>query len=205
MSEEKTPIERLYENPKAKGFVNHLIQSYLPINKPTKVWTFKEGSKHKCCVCNRKLFDIEEAFHNLAKNDEKLKEEFMPFLAKQVNGEEVKVEDHPYYKYVTKGKAQAWTGEETDTYMCQKCIQELLDMVSTGLLMGDKNIAWLMNKMRRSDVFGQFQSSPNLSGEEKEKVKKIHKKIEKKKVATFADLGVLQGLKDKMIKEQKSK
>ena len=29
----KTKIQELYENEKSKGFVNHLIRAYLPVNK----------------------------------------------------------------------------------------------------------------------------------------------------------------------------
>jgi hypothetical protein len=201
MSEEQNAVQKLYAEPKAKGFVNHLIGSYLPIYKASKVWNFKSGQKHKCNICGRALLDIQEAFTNLSKNDEKLKEEFLPFLQKQVNGEEIKLEEHPFYKYVTKGKAQAWTGEKTDTLLCIQCITDLLDLVQTGLLTDDKNISWRVNNLRRKEVFDVFKESPVLDKEDKEKVEKIEKRVERspeKKITTFGDLKVLQDLKAKM-------
>lgn len=201
MPDEQNAVQKLYADPKAKGFVNHLISAYLPIHKATKVWTFKSGQKHKCNVCSKSLMDIQEAFNNLVKNDESLRKEFYPFMLKQINGEEVRLEEHPFYKYVTKGKVQAFTGEKTNTVLCLSCIQDLLDMVQTGLLTNDKNIAWKVNKMKRSEVFDKFKDSKNLNPDEKEQVKDIEKRVEKsqkKVVTTFGDLQVLQDLKAKM-------
>lgn len=208
MSEEQTPIQKLYADPKAKGFVNHLIGAYLPINKIEKVWNFKSSQKHHCNICGQKLFDIQTAWENMQKNDEKLRAEFMPHLQKQFAGEETKLEEHPLYKYVTQGAVQAWTGKNTDTCLCDKCARDLLDMVQTGFLMDDKNIVWLVNKMRRSEVFDVFKSSDKLTPSDKEEVERIKKKVERspdKKVSTFGDLEVLQQLKAKMEAEENGK
>lgn len=207
MSEEQNAVQKLYAEPKAKGFVNHLIGAYMPIYKSTKVWNFKSGQKHKCNVCGQALLDIQEAFNNLVQNDEKLREEFTPFLLKQVNGEEVRLEEHPFYKYVTKGKVQAWTGKKTDTVLCQSCIRDLLDLVQTGLIMDDKNIVWRVNKLKREGVFDTFKESPDLEKKEKKQVEQIEKRVERspdKKITTFGDLKVLQDLKAKMESNDKS-
>jgi hypothetical protein len=208
MSEEQNAIQKLYAEPKAKGFVNHLIGAYLPIHKVEKVWNFKPSQKHKCNVCGRKVFDIQTVFENMQKNDEKLRAEFMPTLQKQINGEEVKLEEHPMYKYVTQGAVQAWIGQKTDTVLCLQCVTDLLEMVQEGLLSDDKNIVWLVNKMRRTEVFDTFRASDKLSPAEKEQVDQIEKKVERspeKKITTFGDLEVLQQLKAKMEAEQSSK
>jgi hypothetical protein len=208
MSEEKNAVEKLYENPKAKGFINHLVRAYLPVYKIAKVWSFKGTQKHRCSICGAKLFDIETAMTNLMKNDEKLREEFAPFLLKQINGEKIKIEDYPMYKYVTQGKVQAFTGEKTDTCICQSCAKDLLNLVEIGLLNGDKNFVWITNKMRREEVFGAFKNSESLLPNEKEKVREIEKRVEKtqeKKITTFGDLKALQDLKAKMESEEKEK
>ena len=201
MSEEQNAIQKLYSDPKAKGFVNHLIGAYLPIHKTSKVWNFKSGQKHKCNVCGKSLLDIQEAFENLSKNDDKLKKEFAPFLSKQVKGEEIRLEEHPFYKYVSQGKIQAFTGEKTDTLMCHGCVKDLLNLVQTGLLTNDKNIAWKVNKMKREGIFDTFQNSTVIEDEEKKLVKQIEKRVEKsqkKVITTLGDLKVLQDLKAKM-------
>jgi hypothetical protein len=58
MTEEKTAIQKLYDDPKARNFVNHLIRSYLPVYKPAKVWEFEDKKSHKCNVCNHDLIDL---------------------------------------------------------------------------------------------------------------------------------------------------
>jgi hypothetical protein len=105
------------------------------------------------------------------------------------------------YKHISKGAIMAWQGEKTTTYLCLDCIRELLDLVTTGLLMGDKNITWIINQTKRDQIFTTFKESPVLNEEEKTKVEVIKKQADKKKM-TFGDLGVLQALKEKMEKEE---
>ena len=95
-------------------------------------------------------------------------------------------------------------GEKTTTYLCATCIGELLQLAQNGLLMGDKNITWITNQMRRDQVFTHFKESPSLDNEEKKEVESIQKRADKRK-ATFGDLEVLQNLKAKMEAEEKEK
>jgi hypothetical protein len=81
-------------------------------------------------------------------------------------------------------------------------------MVQTGLLMDDKNIVWLINRMRRTEVFDVFKNSEKLSTDDKKEVERIEKKVERseeKKITTFGDLEVLQKLKAKMEEEENGK
>ena len=207
MSEEKSAIEKLYAEPKAKGFVNHLIGAYLPVSKPTKLWSWKPGVRHQCNICSKKLISVDEVLNGMIQQDEKLRAEFMPFLQKQINGEEVKVEDHPMYKHVTQGRVLGWQGKETDTVLCLDCIHDLLGMVQNGLLMGDKNITWRVNKLRREEVFDVFKNHERTDPEEKKMVEDIEKRVERspnKKITTFGDLKVLQDLKAKMEQDDKT-
>jgi len=202
---EKSTIEKLYEEPKAKGFVNHLIQSYLPVDKPQKIWDFKNGQKHACNVCGQKLFSISEYFEGVGEKEQEIREDMSDFLKRTlVEGEELKREDHPIIKHVVKNKVIGWTGEKTDTTLCLSCIKDLLDLAQNGILRDDKNIVWLTKKMARSRFFSQFQESDKLNHKEKKDVKEIEHKVEKKQVTTFADLGVLQDLKKKMEEESKN-
>ena len=201
MSEEQNAIQKLYEDPKAKGFVNHLIGAYLPIHKPQKVWEFDKGQKAKCNVCGKELMSLGEALGRIWNASEEFKTDTIDHFRKSLKGQDISPEEHPMYKHVSKGRILAWTGEKTDTFLCMECIKDLLDLVQTGLLMGDKNLSWRINKIQREGVFNVFHESSNLNPEEKEMVKDIEKRVErsqKKKVATFGDLEVLQKLKKKM-------
>ena len=189
---EKSTIEKLYDDPKAKGFVNHLIQSYLPVDKPLKIWDFKSGQKHSCNVCGQKLFSVGEYMVGVANKQEEIMTDMGDFLKRTlIEGEEIKREEHPIIKHVIGNKVIGWTGEKTDTTLCMQCIKDILSLAQNGILRDDKNIVWLTKKMQRSRFFSQYYESDKIN----------HQEIEKKKVATFADLGILQQLKEKMEKE----
>jgi hypothetical protein len=202
MSEEKTAIQKLYEDPKSKNFVNHLIRAYLPISKPQKVWEFEDKKPHKCNVCNHDLIDLGTVLGRMQASDEFMKDS-IDQMRRGIEGEEIPREEHAVIKHLTHGAIMAWQGEKTTTFLCADCIKALLDMVTTGILMGDKNIIWLTNQMRRDQVFTHFKESPKLNDTEKEEVKEIQKHADKKKM-TFADLGVLQQLKEKLEAEEKA-
>jgi len=203
---EKSAIQKLYDDDKARGFVNHLLQSYLPVDKPLKIWEFQKGQKHSCNVCGQKLFSVGEYFEGVGEKQEEIQKDMGDFLKRTlVEGESMKREDHPIIKHVVGNKVIGWTGEKTDTTLCLSCIKDLLDLAQNGILRGDKNIVWITKKMQRSRYFSQYYESDNINKSEKEAVKQIHKAAEKKQVTTFADLGVLQQLKEKMEKESKEK
>lgn len=204
MSEEKTAIQKLYEDPKSKNFVNHLIRSYLPINKPTKVWEFEDKKPHKCNVCSHDLIDLGTVIVRMHSSDEYMKDTIEQMRKEVCEGEVIPREEKAVIKHITHGAIMAWQGEKTTTYLCADCIKELLNMVTNGILMGDKNIIWLTNQMKRDQVFTHFKESPVLNPEEKEKVEVIKKQADKKKM-TFGDLEVLQQLKAKMEAEEETK
>lgn len=193
----KTKVQELYENEKSKGFVNHLIRAYLPIHKISKVWDWEKGQKHKCSVCGQKLISIGELMEATRKPE--FMETFMDNMKKMVNEEEIKREDNPYIKVVGKDKVQGFTGQKTDTCMCMRCSQDLLNLVTNGMLCGDKNLNYQVKQMQRDSVFQQFDDSPAIDDEAKAKVKEIKKRVDKdKKITTLGDLQVLQDLKKKM-------
>lgn len=201
---EKTKIEQLYADDKSKGFVNHLIHAYLPVYKVTKVWLFEDKKPyHKCSICGQQLIDIETVFQRVQKSHE-FAGEFVDQLRKDLTGKPTKYEDRFMVKHITQGAVIGWTGEKTTTYICQQCVQDLLNMVTTGLLMGDKNIAFQIKKMQRNSAFESFTSSPSLNSNEIKVVEDIQKKVEtnKKHVMTLGDLDVLKELKAKMDAEE---
>jgi hypothetical protein len=198
----KTKIATLYDEPKSKGFVNHLIQSYLPLYKSKKVWEFTDGKNyHRCSICGHELIDLGTVIGRMHESDDYMKD-FIEQMRKEIDGEKIEYEDKAIIKHVTHGAILGWQGDKTTTFLCQGCIKELLDLVTNGLMMGDKNISYQVNKNRRAELFNHFVESPNLNTDEKKEVQEIQKKVEKKHVATFGDLTVLQQLKEKMEKEE---
>jgi len=201
MGKEKTAVEKLYDDPKSKGFVNHLIRAYLPINKPKKVWEFPDSKKsYKCNVCGHSLIDLGTVLGRMYTSEDYMKDTIEQ-MRKELQGEKIEREDRAIIKHITHGAIQAWQGEKTTTFLCADCIKDLLDMVTTGILRDDKNIVWITRSMQREQVFDHFKSSPVVTNPEKEKLNEIHKRADQKKM-TFGDLQVLQDLKQRMEKEE---
>ena len=204
---EKTNIQKLYDDEKSRKFVNHLIQSYLPINKVEKVWQFEDKKPvHKCACCKHELIDLNTVMTRMHTSKEFMEDSLKDLKSRVIDQTPVKREDTAIVKHITHGAIMAFTGEKTDTFLCQSCVQNLLEMVQTGIIMGDKNINYIMHKMQRGAMFNHFKESPVLNEEEKERVKEIEEKVEvnKKHKATFGDIEVLQQLKAKMEAESKS-
>jgi len=201
----QSKIQQLYSEPKAKGFVNHLIQSYMPVSRITKVWDFTKDQSKKCNVCHQPLMSAGEVLSGLHENREafmqgmmnKMKLETIAYLNKTEVAES-DIKNNPIKTHITEGRILAFTGEKTDTCLCLQCSKDLLDMVQSGILTGDNNIVYQVNKLRRAQIFNRFNESDSLNNNEKEQVKQIAKKVEKKHTTTLGDLGILQQLKDKM-------
>jgi len=88
--------------------------------------------------------------------------------------------------------------------MCLQCCQDLLDLVTNGMLCGDKNLNYQVNQMQRDSIFSRFNESPAIDDEAKTKVKEIKKRVDKdRKITTLGDLEVLQELKKKMEENEK--
>jgi hypothetical protein len=191
-------INELYKNQKSKGFVNHLIKSYLPPGKVNKVWNFEKNQSHTCNVCGQKLVSIEEIMKAVRENEDEIMSGFMKNIQNDLKGIPRKIEDNPYIKVIGKDKLQGFTGEKTDTTLCMNCIHELLEMVQNGFLLNDINIVYQVKQTQRDYIFNSFTESKDISVEEKKKVTEIKKRVDKKRVATFGDLEVLQQLKKKM-------
>jgi len=194
-------IQELYENEKSRGFVNHLIRSYLPIHKIEKVWDWEKNQTHACNVCGQKLVSIGELFN--VTQTEQFKQDFIEGIKKDLNGESKTRDDNPYIRALGKDKVQGFTAEKTDTCMCMQCCQDLLDLTQTGMLMGDKNLVYQVKQMQRDEVFKHFDDSPAIDDEAKKEVKEIKKRVDKdRKITTLGDLQVLQDLKKKMEGQQ---
>ncbi|HRT03773.1 MAG TPA: hypothetical protein P5513_07530, partial [Candidatus Diapherotrites archaeon] len=95
----------------------------------------------------------------------------------------------------------AWTGENTNTFLCIDCVEDLINKVQNGILTGDKNIIWAINKMKREEFFDLFKNSDKLTQLDKSEIDKIQKEMEnylKNKISTFGGLELLKKFKEKM-------
>lgn len=199
MSNEKIhkKLDELFENPKSRNFINHLVRSYLPVSKADKVWEKPKG-KFRCVLTNAPLISVEEALQGV--NSEEFRTNFMEHL-KSWASEENRVESP--MKKMLKGRVLGFTGEKTDTYMSQEGFHAFYDWVVTKMLKGDKHINWLLNSMEREAFLDRAEAVAD-DDDTKKAVERLKKSTGNGR-ATMAlgDLGVLQQLKEKMEASEK--
>lgn len=186
-------LDRLFESPKSKNFINHLVRSYLPVYKIEKVVERPKG-RFKCVITDQSLISLNEAFEGIQSDD--FKNDFLQH-ARTMFDEEQRTESP--MKKMLKGRVLAFTGEKTDTYMSQEGFHAFYDWVVGKMLKGDKHINWLLSSMQRE----QFLDRAELVADDEESKKalakiKSHTNKGRKPSTTFGDLEVLQQLKAKM-------
>jgi hypothetical protein len=189
-------LDKMLENPKAKNFLNHLVRSYLPINKVEKVWDKPTGD-FNCALTRESLISVQEILEGLKT------EEFKENLMKQMKSMfDENPEKRTAMDELVGDKKLGVTGKDTTTYMGYLTFQAFYDWVIAKSLKGDKHINWLLGSIRR-ESFVKRAENINDSGVQA-KVKKIEK--QKNNTATFT-LGeandVLAKIKAKMLKEGK--
>lgn len=185
-------LDELYSNPKSKKFLNHLIQSYLPIDKAVKVWE-KPQSKFRCVLTNAPLISISEALAGMT--SEEFKNDFMNHLKAWANSDSSI--ENPVKKMLA-GKVLGFTGEDTTTFMSQEAYQSFYDWVVNKMLHGDKHINWLIKSMRNDSFVKRAESVAN-DDESKKALATMKNNIKEtqKVTTTFGDLTALQELKAK--------
>lgn len=133
-------IDGLYENPKSKNFLMHLIRAYLPKDSASKVMSKPDGKiKFSCVFTNTRLVSVDEILVGI--NSDEFKNDFLTHLPKYLNGEQESGE--PIRKMLA-GKVLGLTGINSDTFMSIEGFQALSMWVMNKLFAGEKHITWVM-------------------------------------------------------------
>jgi len=149
-------IKKMYEGEKSKKFILHLIHSYLPIQvRATKFVNLEksQGKTIKCAITNVPLYTIDDVLTMIDKNQDKFKEALLADVHYVV---EHQGDNNPdparpnMLKEMMKGHVLAWTGLETNTFLCQQALVQLNEFVAHQLLMGDHVINNILIKTKRS-------------------------------------------------------
>jgi hypothetical protein len=187
-------LDKLFADKKARNFINHLIRSYVPMNKVKKVMDVPEDkNKFKCVLCNQPLVSINELLDRLESDEHK--NEFTDNLKNlfKDGDERYKVDEKLLGK-----QSLGVQGQNTDTYMSMEAFQEFYDWVVTKMLMGDKHINWVLGKINKNKFKDRAKHIDNLELEQE-----IEKTSTTKKATyTLGDLSALQELKRKMDSEK---
>jgi hypothetical protein len=173
-------LDGIFENKKARGFLNHLIKSYVPHNKVEKVFVTPKG-KFNCVLTNKKLISVNHILNGV--KEESFKNDFFEYLHNMLKPEAEAVP--PVQKLIGK-REMGVQGKDTDTFMSVKVYVHFYDWVMSKYLSGDKHINWLLrgvNGLKSNNQSKVSKKSDNMGG---------------RATYTLGDLEALQKLKAKM-------
>lgn len=174
-------LDSLLENKNSRGFLNHLVKSYLPVNNVDKVFIKPKGS-FRCSLSKSQLISVNEVLEGM--QTEEYKENFMKYLHTMLNPD---VEVETPVATLLNGRMLAVQGAKTDTFMALPTYHVFQEWIVDKMLKGDKHINWLM---RSNSPFGKKKSK---KGKKKEPVVK-----EVRATYSLGDLSELQKLKEKL-------
>lgn len=187
-------FDQLFENPKSRNFINHLVRSYFPLNKVEVVKQSPSGD-FTCSISRADLISKGDIIEGIRTKE--IDEELEESLTSLFNEE--KQADNPMRKSIG-GRELAITAKKTDTYMTYKVFQEFFSWVANKMIEGDKHINWLLKKIdrecliKRAEKIAEDVDSINAVG---------RMKNSRRPMTKLGDFGALQELKDKMDKEEK--
>ena len=182
-------LDNMLGTPKTRGFLNHLIRAYLPINNTEKVITKPKGD-FTCVLSREPLISTQELLEGI--RTEGFEKDFMNHI-KTIFDDSVNVE-HPITKLIGDKKLGV-VGKDTTTFMSYNSFMAFYGWVIDKSLKGDKHINWLLHNINRDN-----KSTLQY------KIKNVKRAEPKTRAATFS-LGdaandMLLKLKTKMEKDE---
>lgn len=180
-------LDDIFENKKARNFLNHLVRAYFPNNNVEKIFNKpKEG--FNCVITNTKLSSVNQVIGDL--KDEEIKDEFFKYLHIMLNSNAKMVDS---VQKLIGDEELAIQGKNTNTFMSVKTYIVFYDWVLGKFMNGDKHICWLLKGVNRNDVITKTKNSNgNARG--------VGNKVDYNGRATYSlgDLSALQDLKNKL-------
>lgn len=187
-------LDSMTSEPKKRNFLNHLVRSYIPINKVEKVLD-KPKETFVCVLTGEKLFSVNEILEGIQTED--FKKGFLDSLKLALDDKTPNIT--PIKKLIGDRKLGV-TGEKTTTFMSIEAYLEFFDWVITKSLKGDKHINWLLGDIRR-EIF--IERAKQIDDE---KIQNKAKKMEPKTHGATFSLGdasdALLRLKEQLEKSQ---
>jgi len=191
-----TKLDKLYDNKKARSFLNHLVKAYVPMDKVEAVWE-KPTGKFKCALTNEPLITCDEIME-LAMTHE-YQQDFLEKL-KTIFHEDTQ-ENHPLKGSVDNKRMLGVIGENTDTYMSYPAFQDFYSWVLGKMLIGDKHINWLVGGINKENFIERAEKIADTP-EAINSVERMKNMSMNRNVARFGDLPALQALKAKFDSEE---
>lgn len=184
-------LDKIYDNKKARNFLNHVIRAYFPNSKVEKVFVKPKGT-FKCVIAKDKLVSVNQILTGV--QSEEFKNDFFSYMHNMFN---TNIDVPTPIEKLIDGRHLAVQGSNTNTYMSAQTYVVFYDWVLTKFMKGDKHIGWLLKDINMNNFMDRAET---LDDDEVRKVVKKKRKKEDGNRATFAlgDLSSLQELKNKM-------
>lgn len=190
-------IEETYNSEKGKNFITHLLRSFLPVHKSSKMIENDRKLKLVDCITGEKLCTVNEHF-GLLMDDEGMNAMMDNLKASAqavVDGKEEYDAPESVKKLKSKVKPLAITCKKSDKVMTEETLGQLFNFFASELLKGNKHINWVANNERGKEFVKAGKKQGYINNKREEKV--VQKASERAKMS-LGDLDVLQQLKNKM-------
>ena len=162
---------------KSRNFIKHLILNFIPVNEWNKILNFPEKdlkeNKNHCCILNIKLIGIRKLSEELAifkMKQLRITAEFDDVkkqkLIDEYNSEIKKLPAEIKFKYY------AYYGNKSDKYLSKYAITALNNFINECIICDEKEINFLLNKMRIKQAQERFPKNKQLNNSELNKVVK---------------------------------
>jgi len=155
-------LESMWKDPKKKGFVKHLIYSYIPINqKANKFVDLSEGTR--CSISGEKIINAFKMAKLLIENTDIFEIAKSHLAGIESESRKNAINIHKEYKI-------AVGGQKTNTFIAEESLYALNAFVTNKLLHGDKDINFIINKVRSGIGYSSnnelkkkmFKANPNI-------------------------------------------
>lgn len=193
-------IEQTYNTEKGKGFITHLLRSFLPISRSTKLMSNDKNLKLVDCITGDELCDVNTHF-GLLMSDEgmgAMMDNFKASVKGIGSGEDVETPDS-VKELKSKIKEIAVSCKKSDKVMSEETLGQLFNFYASEMLKGNGHINWIANNERGKEFIKSGKKSGYIENRREEKV--VKKAVEHAKMS-LGDMDVLRQLKIKMEKNE---
>lgn len=196
MSEKTTyqTIEELYNSPKSKKFIIHLIRSFFPLTKSSFMMFADDKKELKCCVTGQGLISKDVVLTNMLSDSDNHFRLFIGSISESLSENNTGEKNKQYQesiKKITNNKVLAIQSTESDKLLCQDALDQLYNFYCTKILSGDKEMNWVGKSMQLKS----FKEKVPLTQPEN---KVITKAVNKPASLNLNDNLALQQLKAKL-------
>lgn len=187
-------LDSLYSNKKSKGFIEHLIKSYMIPENNSIVQEKKSSSKFRCGLSNLNLVSLDEIYFEI-KDDLNKTNQMVDFVNNIFDEESLPL---PKLKLFNR-KSLAISGNKTDTFLRYETYLILYKWVSDKFISGDKNIIYILNHLcNENGYYIKKVNSDNI-----EKI--IFLKTKLNSNVKLSDLANLHEIKALMVNKERKK